>query len=63
MGLFKNYVSQTRKPDGLLGKIMLDGMKTHTVGAIETALRSAGFSAVECEHHPSKPWITVLVRK
>lgn len=26
MGLFKNYVSQTRKPEGLLGKLMLGGM-------------------------------------
>ena len=26
MGLFKKYVSQTRKPDGLLGKLMVDGM-------------------------------------
>ena len=34
MGLFKNYVSQTRKPEGLLGKIMLDGMNSgHAVMA------------------------------
>ena len=26
MGLFKNYVSQTRKPEGVLGKMMLKGM-------------------------------------
>ena len=26
MGLFKNYVSQTRKPQGFLGKMMLSGM-------------------------------------
>lgn len=26
MGLFKDYVSQTRKPEGFLGKIMLSGM-------------------------------------
>ena len=26
MGLFKNYVSQTRKPEGFLGKMMLGGM-------------------------------------
>ena len=25
MGLFKNYVSQTRKPEGFLGKMMLAG--------------------------------------
>ncbi len=26
MGLFKDYVSQTRKPEGFLGKLMVDGM-------------------------------------
>ncbi len=26
MGLFKNYVSQTRKPEGFLGRLMVDGM-------------------------------------
>ena len=26
MGLFKKYVSQTRKPEGFLGKMMIDGM-------------------------------------
>ena len=28
MGLFKNYVSQTRKPEGRLGKMMLGGMNS-----------------------------------
>lgn len=28
MGLFKNYVSQTRKPEGILGKMMLNGMNS-----------------------------------
>ena len=28
MGLFKNYVSQTRKPEGRLGKMMLNGMNS-----------------------------------
>ena len=26
MGLFKNFVSQTRKPEGILGKMMVNGM-------------------------------------
>ena len=26
MGLFKKYVSQTRKPEGFLGKMMVNGM-------------------------------------
>lgn len=28
MGLFKDYVNQTRKPEGFLGKMMLKGMNT-----------------------------------
>ncbi len=28
MGLFKDYVSQTRKPQGRLGKMMLNGMNS-----------------------------------
>ena len=28
VGLFKDYVSQTRKPEGLLGKLMLNGMNS-----------------------------------
>ena len=28
MGLFKDFVSQTRKPEGVLGKMMLGGMNS-----------------------------------
>lgn len=28
MGLFKKFVSQTRKPEGFLGKMMLSGMNS-----------------------------------
>ena len=28
MGLFKNYINQTRKPEGVLGKAMLNGMNS-----------------------------------
>jgi len=42
---------------------IIDGMKNHTVEEIEAALRAAGFSEVTGDHHPSKPWITVLARK
>lgn len=42
---------------------IIDGMKNHTVEEIEAALLSAGFSKVKSDHHPSKPWITVLARK
>lgn len=42
---------------------IIDGMKNHTVGEIEAALLNAGISEVKTDHHPSKPWITVLARK
>ena len=42
---------------------IIDGMKNHTVEEIEAALKAAGFSEVRSDHHPSKPWITVLARK
>ena len=28
MGLFKNYINQTRKPEGFLGKMMIKGMNS-----------------------------------
>lgn len=48
---------------GLKFEKIIDGMKTHTAEQIETALKAAGFSEVESDHHPSKPWITVVARK
>jgi SAM-dependent methyltransferase len=42
---------------------IIDGMKNHTVEEIAAALRAAGFGDVKSDHHPSKPWITVLARK
>lgn len=42
---------------------IIDGMKNHTVEEIERALKAVGFSEVISDHHPSKPWITVLARK
>ena len=42
---------------------IIDGMKNHTVEAIEAALKAAGFSQVMSDHHPTKPWIAVLARK
>lgn len=42
---------------------IIDGMKNHTIEEIEGALRAAGFAEVKSDHHPSKPWITVLARK
>ena len=48
---------------GIKYEKIIDGMKAHTTETIEAALRKAGFSEVQTQHHPSKPWITVLARK
>lgn len=42
---------------------IIDGMKNYTTREIEAALKAAGFSQVEIDHHPTKPWIAVLARK
>lgn len=42
---------------------IIDGMKNYTPQEIEAALKAAGFSQVEIDHHPAKPWIAVLARK
>ncbi len=42
---------------------IIDGMKCYTAQELETALRAAGFVEVKCDHHPSKPWITVVAKK
>ena len=42
---------------------MIDGMRCYTAEEIEVALKAAGFREVKSEHHPSRPWITVLARK
>ena len=42
---------------------IIDGMKNYTAEDIEAALKAAGFSEVTSDHHPSKPWITVLAKK
>ena len=42
---------------------IIDGMRNYTAEQIEAALKKAGFSAVSSDHHPSKPWITVIAKK
>ena len=42
---------------------IIDGMKVYTAEQITGALETAGFSEIKVDHHPSKPWITVLARK
>lgn len=48
---------------GLKFERIIDGMKNYTAEEIEAALKAAGFSEVTSDHHPFKPWITVLARK
>jgi len=48
---------------GLKFETIIDGMKTYTAEEIKAALKAAGFSDVTSDHHPSRPWITVLARK
>ena len=50
-------------PTSLKYEKIIDGMKNYTVEEIEAALKDAGFSEVTSDHHPSRPWITVLARK
>ncbi len=50
-------------PAGVKYEKIIDGMKSYTAEEIEAALKAAGFSEVASDHHPSKPWITVMARK
>ena len=42
---------------------IIDGMRCYTAQELEAALRAAGFSQVKSDHHPSKPWLTVVARR
>ncbi len=42
---------------------IIDGMKIYTAEQIAGALEAAGFSVLKTDHHPTKPWITVLAKK
>ena len=50
-------------PTSLKFETIIDGMKNYTPQEIEAALKAVGFSRVETDHHPAKPWIAVLARK
>ena len=50
-------------PTSLKFEKIIDGMKNHTAEELEAALKAAGFPVVTSDHHPSRPWITVLARK
>ena len=42
---------------------IIDGMKCYTADQLTAALKTAGFSEVVTDHHPDKPWLTVLAKK
>ena len=63
MGLFRKYVNQTRKPEGFLGKLMVDGMKCCTAEELASALKAAGFAKVCVHRHPKRPWLAVVAGK
>ena len=48
---------------GLKFEKIINGMKCYTAVQLEEALLAEGFSHLKTEHHPSKPWITVLAQK
>ncbi len=50
-------------PTSLKYEKIIEGMKNYTVEEIGAALKAAGFSEVTSDHHPSKPWLTMLARK
>lgn len=42
---------------------IIDGMRCYTVYEIESALKEAGFSDVQINHHDEKAWISVVATK
>ncbi len=42
---------------------IVDGMKVYTAEDLEAALKKAGFTEINHDHHGSKPWIVVIARK
>lgn len=42
---------------------IIEGMRCYTAYEIDEALKNAGFTDVQVNHHENKPWISVLARK
>ena len=55
--------SDGKDPTSLKYEKIIEGMKNHTAEEISAALKAAGFNEIQCDHHPSKPWLTVLAGK
>ena len=75
MGLFKDYVSQTRKPEGNLGKMMIKGINSGHAKMADWGIShlsvdpkqvvdfGSGFSSITWDQYQGKPWITVIATK
>ncbi len=48
---------------GLKFEKIIEGMKCHTVEALSSALKAAGFSSITVDRFVNKPWITVRAEK
>ena len=55
--------SDGRDETSLKFEKIIDGMKCYTAEQLSDALKAAGFSEVKSDHHPDKPWITVVAKK
>ena len=55
--------SDGKDETGLKFEKIIDGMKCYTVEELTAALTKAGFTSVNSDHYPSKPWITVIATK
>ncbi len=42
---------------------MIEGMKCYTAEQLTEYLKAAGFPKIKSDHHPDKPWITVVAKK
>ena len=55
--------SDGRDKPSLWFERIIDAMTAYTSDQIESALRSAGFSEINTEHHPSHSWLVITARK
>ena len=55
--------SDGRDKPSLWFESIIDAMNLYTSDEIESALRSAGFSEIHTEHHPSHSWLVITARK
>ena len=74
MGLLSKIFSNTRKPEGFWGRMMvngmnekwekiIDGMHTYTPDELKTHLTAAGFRNVTIHRDESRHWLAVTAVK